>query len=317
MIYYVYIDPEVIRAASREGPYAVQCLIGILRGFLQNCFLLDFVDYRVQNAISDCIDELADPHERKAIKTLLGAMQKRNRFVCALEADYDDRPDVDRALDQARAAGLDLIFVESREAISTAPAGVDVATLADYQITDFENDRSRIAAEGMAFRTGEMTEIEFLDRTFKKALRHASRIEVCDKLFGKFRDNFVYSIGVFLTWLAQILEDPANCSLVIHCGEIDVSENYLRGELAKFKTGRLAGLTIEVQPYGLGDPDHCLPHDRFILTEQVALTIGRGMDFLDRNTQQNRDLVVDYKSRKQVDDILQSYGPEKLQKISI
>jgi hypothetical protein len=53
---------------------------------------------------------------------------------------------------------------------------------------------------------------------------------------------------------------------------------------------------MEIQFYQFPSSDNALPHERFILTDQIALSIDRGLDFLDKNTRKNRDVDIGYKS---------------------
>jgi hypothetical protein len=63
-------------------------------------------------------------------------------------------------------------------------------------------------------------------------------------------------------------------------------------ELRRGLIGRLASSTIRVHYYdGAGLADS-LPHERFIMTEQIALSIDRGLDFLDRSSRTNRDVFI-------------------------
>lgn len=71
-------------------------------------------------------------------------------------------------------------------------------------------------------REGDSDEQNFLDQNSKKALRFATRIEVCDKLFGRrFGDNYLYTRKIMFRWLEQAINDPSNCKLIFHCGKPD------------------------------------------------------------------------------------------------
>ena len=62
----------------------------------------------------------------------------------------------------------------------------------------------------------------FLDVNFGKALRHARRIEICDRLLGeRFANNFEHTVKELLRWLETILRDPASCESRIHCGKTE------------------------------------------------------------------------------------------------
>ena len=50
-----------------------------------------------------------------------------------------------------------------------------------------------------------------------------------------------------------------------------------------------------------------LPHERFILTDQMAFEIGRGMDFLLPANGRNRDVSIASKNIRQVIKLVDSY----------
>lgn len=312
MIFYVYLDPQVIPFAQHEGRYAMQSLIAILREFLQNCCIAEFQDLSVQSSIKAELAELPDDWDRTTLKKVFTLFSKRNLFVCCLTNDWmGEKTDLELVLEQARDSLLQMLLL--KETPASAPDGVEVATLADYQHTDFAHERSRLAAYGVAVSDREMDENEFLDRHLKRALRYATRIEICDKLFGrKYKANYAHTARTLLIWLEQTLAAPADLTrLVFHCGIPDEDARSLedmKREIAACKNGRLSDITIEIQLYAMERDDEAeLPHQRFIITDQVAIGIDRGMDFLDRKTRRNRDVTLDYKSRNEIERILQSY----------
>ena len=313
MIFYVFLDPEVISFANNLGVLGLQSLNAILRGFLQNCFVAEFEDYRIQQAIKDKVDSLPESYDRTIIKKLFTALQKRNRFIYCLSPDHSGRKsDVQCAIEQAISSLLDLLLLKEIPSDITIPTGIEVVTLTTYQNCNFECNRSLLASNGKTFREGDLDERDFLDKNFKKALRYACRIEVCDRLFGrKFGDNYLYTTRIMHRWLEQVISDPNNCKLIFHCGKPDDEYgpdiDFIRMQIAGLKQGRLAELHIELVFYDHPTPEKCLPHERFIFTDQIAFEIGRGMDFIDRITQKNRDVSIGIKSQKEVEDLLEFY----------
>jgi len=320
MIFYIYLDPDALSLSNIENDYAMQALISTLRGFTENCCISEFEDYRIQDAIKEQVNSLPDTFDRKIIKSLLKALAKRNRFIYCLVPDYSgNKTDITCVIEQATSCFLDcFLFSEGNRDIET-PVGIEKATLSTYQVTEFENVRSNLAINGRTFASGELDEKDFLDQYFKKMLRYPTRIEICDKLFGsRFGDNFEYTVKKFLRWLESNLSDPKHCKLILHCGKPDGhTDHHIKTQLAGFKTGRLKDLRIEIQFYQLPDNSQALPHDRYMITDQIVIDFGRGLDFLDRNTRKNRDLTVGYKSYKEVGNLLKSYASAKLPRISI
>ncbi|RZB36910.1 MAG: hypothetical protein SRB2_01710 [Desulfobacteraceae bacterium Eth-SRB2] len=320
MIFYTYLDPDVLSVENVENDFAMQALIGILRGFTQNCFIAEFEDYRLQDAIKEQVNSLPDTFDRKIIKSLLTALKKRNRFIYCLVPDYSgNEDDISCLVEQAAECFLDLLLFSEANKDAEIPDGIEKATLATFQTTNFENVRSNLAINGRTFTNGELDQNDFLNWCFGKMLRYPTRIEICDKLFGsRFSGNFEYTVKTFLRWFEQIIVEPQSCKLIFHCGKPEGhTDHHIKTQLVSFKTGRLENLPMEIQFYQLPDNSQALPHDRYLVTDQIVIDIGRGFDFLDRNTRKNRDLTVGYKSFKEVDNLLKSYASAMLPRILI
>jgi len=320
MIFYVYMDPNVLSTRNLQNQYAAQSFISTLRGFLQNCFIADFKDYRVQDALKVQLEYFPPDHNRKEIKRLLATLQKRNRFIYCLVPDHSGKKnDLTCAIEQILTAFIDLLLVREFDSDLNLPHGVEIATLSTYQNTNFETNRSKLASDGLIVQNGELGEEELWDKCFKKVLRFSSRIEICDRLFGKkFGDNYKYNVKIMLRWLEKILIDPDNCKLLFHCEKPDgFTDQYITAELAAIRQGRLSNMPIEIQFYQHPGLENCLPHARFIITDQITLKIDPGMDFLDPNTKKNRDVCIEYKSSKKVLALLKNYAHTMLPRVSI
>jgi hypothetical protein len=311
MFYYIYFDPHVISVAKENGELGMQALIGILRGFLQNCFLADFPTWRVHDAIKEEVENLDSDHNRKKLTTLLKTLQKRNLFIFCLEDDYSGRGDLELIRECCAQTKLDLLLLSEKvEGIS----GAEVATIFDYQHTQFEEHRSRTAAHGIALSEGELDERQLLDHCLRKALQYAEKIAIYDKLFGeKYKGNYQFTATVLFKWLEEILPSPKDVRIEIHCGLPDPEgearkvEDML-AELAGLKKGRLSEIRFSLHFYQNDSGHDNLTHDRFIITNQIAIGIPRGMDFIDNKTRRNRDLTMDCKSGREIEKLINSYS---------
>jgi hypothetical protein len=296
MVFYIYLDPPVFSVAAVGGRLGLQALAAVLRGFLQNCLLLDFDDYRWETGIRRALSTHAEVFDRSVIKKFLVQFRKRNRIVPVFQDDYSGKKDLAFIIDQAPAADLDFILAEEVVALPTGCA-TETATLATYQETDFEARREEAASNGREYSGGELDEEQFLEANFSKLVRHASRIEICDALCGrKFADNYEYTVKRLLGLLGVVLAEPERCELVLHC-EKSPRDHHLISQLARHRPPRLAGMNISVCFYDPSAGRQCLPHERYLSTDQFGLEIGRGMDFLDSNTAKNRDVSLNLKDR--------------------
>lgn len=313
MIFYVYLDPKIIAVARENQELGLQALIGIFYGLLQNCFIAEFDDYRIQSEIEANINELPETFDRKLVKEIVKQMQKHNRFIYCLTPEYPDIKDtLTYVKEQAAQALLDLILLaEGLDDLSELEE-VESATLFNYQHTQFERERSKISGEGLALSASKYDEQDFLNLYLKKALRFANYIEICDKVMGeKYKGNYEYTLRIFFAWLEQTLDAPRNCRIIIHCGQPgDQSRGIdaMKADFAGFKRGGFEDITIRLCIYEQATGRDDLPHQRFIITDQIALGLDRGMDFLNEKTSRNRDLTIDYKNNDQVNDLIASYA---------
>ena len=296
MIFNVCFDPKVIEAAAANGPYAIQALIAMLRGFSANCVLFDFEDTRLQHGIRAALDALPPQADRSEIAALFKGLMKR-RFVSVMQDPDWAAPesDIQHAFWQAHAHGVQLV-VTGEQGHPEVPS----ADLATFQHTAFERERFTRALNGRVFVRGELSEADFLTSNFANALRYAARIQICDRILGSFGDNFEHTIKVLLRWLEPILHNPPACEITIHCQRVAGRDDHLCHMVRSFRFGRLAQTVTKVAFYENPAGRHALPHDRYIWTDQFAFDIGRGMDFLDRETRKNRDVSINLKSVSEV-----------------
>ena len=289
MVFYVYFDPEVVAVAENGGEYALQCLIGILRGFEANCLLAEFDDFFVQTSIKERLNDLRDDNARKALKSLFAVLDKKNRFVYTLVSqDAPPQTRVADALIQGARAELDIVVTKNPESHPN-PHNIPSFNLQAYNTTEFEIERSAVANGGRTFAAASRTENDFLDWTLRKALKNCTVIKIYDKLFGaRFRGNYEYSAKVLLAWLEGFVANPDRLRLQIHCGLPEGNTDaFIKHQLSNFRVGRLSQISITVQFYKTAEKFHLtgdheeLPHQRYLITEQIAIDLGRGLDFLD------------------------------------
>ncbi len=298
MYFYVFLQPEIFEEAAADGEDASQSLLGILNGFLQNCFLAVFEDDRWGEVVKEKLVDWPETMSRRRIMSLLVQFKKRNRFLYRISPDYSgQKSDLDCVFEQACMIPLDLVAVIDSECSRSAPVGIEIATRRTYQNTAFEAKRSDLAIYGKTCNPGEMAESAFMDFHFARALKYATEIHICDRVCGakNFADNFHYTTKRFMLWLTNGLSNPAASTIIFHLGQPSgQGEAYIVTEIASLKKGPLSSARIEIHFYSEIPPNVTLPHQRFILTDQIALDLDRGMDFIDRKTGSCRDTYVNY-----------------------
>ena len=181
---------------------------------------------------------------------------------------------------QGRNAELDLVLADDVGAHPN-PDHLPTATLQNYSTTDFEAGRSHVAANGILAAPGEFGEQDFLNKTLRKVLKHCSTIHVYDEVMGKhWGDNFEHTVKTLLFWLERFIVEPNKSGLHLYCGKpAGFAEEHIKGQISSFRRGRLANMSITIHFHETNAGADTMPHDRFLLTDQVAIEIGRGMDF--------------------------------------
>ena len=293
MVYYVHLDPRVIEEAFANRPYGFQCLMAMLRGFMQNCCLIDWGG-ECRGVLKAQVDRLPNGADRWSLKEALKHLDRHHRFVrLPARRSIEDLSDL---LEEASNAEVDLVVTsEPRDGI-TPPRGIEVCSLLDYQSTIFEHRRALKAQGGATYRHGQLDGSEFLSTNFAKALRHAEYLEICDGQLGRhFGDNYRYTIEAFLDWLQGPLENVRNdCPVSILCLESSDGNE----ELSSF----LSDQGVKLKLY------RKLPHERFLRSDQFAMEVGRGMDFLLPRNDRNRDVSIATKNHREVTILFQAYG---------
>ena len=309
MVFNVCFDPKVIDVAAANAPFGMQTLTAMLRGFVANCLMFDFEDDRLQREIRVVLDALPEKFDRSEIKKLFAQLAKRNRFVAVMVPDYlSEESGIDQALGQATTHSIQL-FVTEREPSRTAPTSVEVTNLATYQDTAFERGRFDCATSGKAFAGGESGDAVFLSDIFGNAVRHARRIEICDRLAAeKFGDNYERTIRQFFGLLKSVLAEPGRCEVVFHCGRTRGRDEHFCNVLKSLRGEQMSDTTIKVRFYEAQEPSKALPHERYLWTDQFAFFIGRGMDLIAADTRQNRDVLIGFASETEIDRIVASFA---------
>ena len=282
--------------SATDGDDAMQNLASILSGFLQNCFLVVFEDDRWSPSVKEMLLNWPETSNRKRVMSLLVQVKKHKRFLYCIAPDYLERKtDLDSVFEQASSIPLDLILVTAAEKDRLASAVTEIATRRSYQNTAFEPLRSSFAVNGKTCMRSELNCEDFLNLHFARALKYASEIHLCDRICGikNFADNFIYTVKEFMGWLGKHLSDPASCKIIFHLGQPKgLGIHHILDELTDFRAKSLPNTEIELRVYNDSTDTQSLPHQRFIATDQIALNIERGLDFLDRTTHKCRDTYI-------------------------
>jgi len=299
MVFNFLLDPEAVKSAANH-PFGIQSLCEVLKGWLVNGLVFDFETEWARQEIGKTVHAMPEGFERKRLSSLLSALVKRKRLLTIMVQDYmSPDSELEQAIGLASKYQIQLLLIGS--AVSTPiPAGVEKVTLAEYPDSAIEKKRHQAATDGKIYLGGEASHVDFLDENFANGLRHAKRIDICDRLLGeKFADNYEYTMRRFFLLLDRNLCSPDSCDLVIHCGESS-RNGHMAYMLKSFRTGRISMMPMTLHFYSDPSGTMHLPHDRYLWSDQFGFLIGRGMDFLDERTDRNRDVNINLKNEDMI-----------------
>jgi len=318
MYFYVHFNPEIINRFVDDELSGNQLLIPLFRNFTINCFLLDFLDYRDKTSYQEYLDKLPTNSLRSELKKIYGVLYKRNRIIPCLTVNYNENiSDTESVISQAKEKNIDIIIVDNNEEIENITE-CECCYIEEVSNSEFEKKRFAFY-EGKIFLESEESETDFLNKVFYKGLKYADEIEFFDKIFGKrFSDNYEYTTAKIFKWLNNVLNDQKKCTIKFHCEEPDgVRSDFIKEKLKEFKTKYLPHTKIIIQFYKVLTVMGSMHHERYILTNQIALELGRGMDMLNRNTGRNRDSKYSYTNKNDLKKLIDNYSGNRLPEIII
>jgi hypothetical protein len=313
MVYLVFIEPEVFLKATMDGPYAIPCVINLLKGAIQNCLICDFKSYAyLSESIRNNVDEMPATYSRTVIKKLLMTLKKRNRFVDCLEYDFTSahKTELQMLIDNNKNVPVDFALVVESQCDKLE---IPHSTLPEYCSTEFEIRRSEVASDGIVCAPGEADVNNFLSRSFHKAFYYTSQIEILDKLLGnKYGANYKYTMKEFMRWFKAISKINEKIDITIICGEPsgvgrECRPIYFVQEMKAIRDSEMAGAALKINFYVGIDDSQPMAHARFIITSQFCFKIDRGMDFLDPSTKRNRDVTISLASIEETHRLISKY----------
>jgi hypothetical protein len=202
--------------------------------------------------------------------------------------------DVTAAVQQAALAELDALLTE--EAVTPSGGAVHVIGLFGFAGSHFDQIRSRHATHGVTLEGDEHSSAEFYAKFLRKILRHAGSVEFLDRLFGeKYGDHFKFTLRTIVREFASNRHDGAAAKFVVHT---DASDRvaHCRIEVDQFH----ADIRVAIEAYGKDGEKSRLPHQRYLLTDQFVIDIGRGLDLFDKDSNRNRDISLSFKNAAEV-----------------
>lgn len=288
MVYCVFLDPSCIEEADQAGEFGYATLFEIMLGLLQNCYLADTKAWTVGPALRNAIESISDQDARLRASELLAIFEKRKRFLNVIDCDSEDQTTAcgEVAIGNWQNPLVDHLIL-GREVFRPLPK---TSTLPTYSLSGFSLRRSE-SVQGKSVARGHYDFSQIFSQYFRRIIQSSAHVKIIDPIVGSnFNDN--YSVNLRL-WIEQLksLETPIRIELHTECGR-KRSDNLRDLKESIVADCDRSNITFSVVPYG----PYQLPHERFIVSSDFTLVIGRGLDLIDPLDRKNRDLFVGFAS---------------------
>ena len=247
------------------------------------------------------------PKFRPKAKELLKKLHKKNRFVIAsvhppLSQTCDIR-DEGNCIKLFTAEEFTGIVVRQSHCIDNPQFTNRLTLLEDYSISPLQK---KLNKRDYKLNKGEWNQDKFSEEILIPLFRDAKHIGIYDRWIGRSisegRNNHQNTLRWFLEVFQQVATIGVGTKFEVYCGidrkrsEVPLAEavNSLRSFESEIKnTFSYFQLFIKEESFGSE-----LPHDRYIITNQTAIYIGRGFDlFVDANEsypRRIRDVQIGY-----------------------
>ncbi len=270
---------------------------GSLQEANENCLLLSDLSGAIGDQIRRAVQAWPDKYRKKG-EMLLTQLKKRRRFVDLnvgpLQSFSCTHGACRIAVNIAKGSTAKVLICRR-----ACRAGMSAATETllvspdEYHASDFSDLRRE--AERRELGEGELTPERFAAEVCAPVFRYAKWVRIIDRWVAKHllaRDNDACEIRPrwreSLTWLARVLAAHAAAmqkpQLVIFSdlfGEDQFREARARKDLDAFEEAVCTetGCSLQIVTPALQAP---FPHDRYLITDQIALEFSRGFDLLNR-----------------------------------
>jgi hypothetical protein len=271
MIFIVAIDPDSVQTLIDKGELGEEILLGIFEALLQNCMLAETSTWRVGPELREKIRKIKDPDIGKKVWSVLEvfADPAKSRLVDVID-DYSGNYETSLSeiiCAQENNKDLDVAICEKPVKNRT----FEFISALRFNSSNFARVRSR-SASALIYSPREERADKILKEAFGRLVRHASIIEIYDRVMGKeFGPNYYEAIP---HWCAIFKENDRDLELIIHT------------TVAQAKSVKMRFQDIlkdsKVRVKVLGHPYEKQPHDRFFRACQFTLDIGRGIDLFDK-----------------------------------
>jgi len=284
-------------------------VLAILRDAYKNCILLIDKNNDLLDRIKKHIDKWPEDY-RVLAKKLLKQIYTKNRIISVDSAkcsviNEDCKNDDCNILQNIINCYKDIVIVLSKCPNCIHNVSGEIIELEKYQLSNFVNKKRRLS---YTISYNDRTPSDYANQIFIPIFKYCNAIKIIDRLIGShisshpgnLRAN--YKRG--LDFLAECISISGNKNVIVELYtsillpkplyELDSTEiSSIRSTIHNIesfvdKLNKKYNLSIKTI---FKDDKTDFVHDRFIITDQIGIYIGRGFDLLDANKKVNDNTI--------------------------
>lgn len=289
MIYRTILFPCIFSANSDTSVFYYNLVITILNNLVDSGIILidnQLDESQLFKVIMANVEDW-NPKFRPKVKELFKKLHKKNRFVVASSylplfqsCDTGDEGNCIKLFTEEEKTS---IVIRQANCIDNPQFTNRATLLEDYSISLLQK---RLNKHDYTLNKGEWDQDKFSEEILIPLFRDAKHIGIYDRWIGRSisegRNNHQNTLSWFLEVFQQVATIGLGTKFEVYCG-IDIRRNEVLlaeaiNSLRSFEseirnTFSYFQLFIKEERYGSE-----LPHDRYLITNQTAIYIGRGFD---------------------------------------
>ncbi len=277
--------------------------INLLQDLAENCLILVDSDKYISQKLIENLNKFPVKYRIDA-KKIIKFLRTNNRLILIDKESYN-LPSHCQELSCQHSLGIaskiypPAIFMTENccECIKKQDLNIkkQVIDTCDYPLSNFSSLRS--GHRNITLTNGEWNQEQFEDKILIPILKYAKHIKIFDRMIGrainysynhkKFPHNYEQTIIWILDLFNQYSDKNKPRIFSIHTGVNidfldDITVEEAKNILREFESEIKAKYNFEIELILKEETgnEETLPHDRYLITDQFAIAIGRGFDLL-------------------------------------
>lgn len=313
MLYQIVYMPGIYKSIPPHANLYYEALLSILRDSLCNCLLLVDKDGQMEKALHDAVRLWPQQHRMRAQELLL-KMKRQNRFISVSSESYQSLT----FCTESACLPADFIARTYPVDLTLCVGGCKDCNILTHAVALDQYQVSKFSAmkvsrdQGIRLYNGEWDKATFAEKIWEPVFKYAKHVKLIDRYIGRsmrpgatrLAHDYERSLRwIFEHFVALSRSKPVS-SFEVYCGiSSDDYSTHQQEEIAKQlrmwarQCSEDFGYEIKICVKREYPHTNEMEHDRFLLTDQVALAVGRGFALL-RQDGFVRDVGIHYEGQR-------------------